>query len=55
MELPLREMELSRGGGREGTDGEEGSWRLGEVELGEEGMWVEVVEESRAEDVFEAK
>jgi hypothetical protein len=43
LELPLGEMELDEG------EGEGGGWRLGEVELGEEGMWVEVVQEGREE------
>jgi hypothetical protein len=48
------ELEVKGADGKEG-EGEEGRWRLGAVELGEEGMWVEVVEEAREGDLFEGK
>lgn len=48
MGVPEREEGKEFGRERKGGEGEEegeGQWRLGEVELAEEGMWVEVREE----------
>jgi len=42
LELPLKELGLDEMGEGEG-------WKVGEVELGGEGMWV-VLEETRRED-----
>jgi len=41
VEIPLREMGLLE----ENERGEEKDWKLGEIELGDEGMWVEIREE----------
>lgn len=48
--LPIRELGLEEEVvDEEGMGGGKKKWRLGEVELGDEGMWVEVREEVRVE------